>query len=111
LGSGYAAAVRLQDRTVSSLHCELRADDDGVVVSDFGSKNGVFVGGARVPQARLDMSGSASFVIGRSTVTVRPARAARRRRPTRCPASSEARSPCGASPKKFGATPARVLRS
>jgi len=74
LGSGHAAAVRLQDRTVSSLHCELRADDDGVVVSDFGSKNGVFVGGARVPQARLDMSGSASFVIGRSTVTVRPAR-------------------------------------
>jgi DNA-binding NtrC family response regulator len=74
LGSGSAADVRLRDRTVSGLHCELCVDDEGVVVRDFGSKNGLFVGGARVPHARLDTSGSASFVIGRSTVTVRPAR-------------------------------------
>jgi len=44
------------------------------VVRDLTSKNGVFVGGARVPRARLDPSGGACFVIGRSTVTVRPAR-------------------------------------
>jgi len=73
-GSGCAAAVRLPDRTVSGLHCELVADEEGVVVRDLTSKNGVFVGGARVPRARLDPSGGACFVIGRSTVTVRPAR-------------------------------------
>src|SRR6266850_767040 len=75
LGTGSAAGVRLQDRTVSNLHCELAADEQGVVVRDLGSKNGVFVGGARVPHARLE-AGMASFVIGRSTVTVRLARSA-----------------------------------
>ncbi|MDF3066037.1 MAG: Response regulator of zinc sigma-54-dependent two-component system [Polyangiaceae bacterium] len=73
LGSGPLADVLVSDRTVSGRHCELTADDRGVVVTDVGSKNGVFVGGARVPHARLDAS-AASFVIGRSTVTVRLAR-------------------------------------
>ncbi|HYP87448.1 MAG TPA: sigma 54-interacting transcriptional regulator [Polyangiaceae bacterium] len=72
LGTGAGAQVRLVDRTVSARHCELGADELGVVVGDLGSKNGVFVGGARVTQARLE-SGAASFVIGRSIVTVRPA--------------------------------------
>jgi len=75
LGTGSAVSVRLHDRTVSSLHCELSADEQGVVVRDLGSKNGVFVGGARVPHARLEAP-AASFVIGRSIVTVRPLRAA-----------------------------------
>jgi DNA-binding NtrC family response regulator len=75
LGTGAGASVRLADRTVSACHCELRADEQGVVVADLGSKNGVFVGGARVTQARLE-SATASFVIGRSIVTVRPARGA-----------------------------------
>ncbi len=73
LGSGPAADVRVADRTVSARHCELLADERGVTVTDLGSKNGVFVGGARVAQARLDAS-AASFVIGRSTVTVGPLR-------------------------------------
>jgi DNA-binding NtrC family response regulator len=72
LGTGSTAAIRLQDRTVSGLHCQLAVADEGVIVTDLGSKNGVFVGGARVPRARLD-AGAASFVIGRSTVTVRTA--------------------------------------
>ena len=75
LGTGRDVDVRLADRTVSSRHCELRADEQGVVVADLGSKNGVFVGGARVPQARLEAT-AASFVIGRSTVTVRLAQGA-----------------------------------
>jgi DNA-binding NtrC family response regulator len=75
LGTGPGASVRLVDRTVSARHCELRADEGGVVVADLGSTNGVFVGGARVTQARLEAA-AASFVIGRSIVTVRPARGA-----------------------------------
>ena len=64
LGTGPGASVRLADRTVSARHCELRADERGVVVGDLASKNGVFVGGARVTHARLE-SAAASFVIGR----------------------------------------------
>lgn len=71
-GSGPRAAVRLEDRTVSSLHCELLADERGVLLADLGSKNGVFVGGARVKQARLG-GAATSFVIGRSVVTVQSA--------------------------------------
>jgi DNA-binding NtrC family response regulator len=70
LGSGPSASLRVCDRTVSALHCQLQADEHGVEVLDLGSKNGVFVGGARIARARLE-PGSGSFVIGRSTVTVR----------------------------------------
>jgi DNA-binding NtrC family response regulator len=73
LGSGPGVGLRLADRTVSARHCELVVDELGVLVRDLGSKNGLYVGGARVPQARLD-AGGATFVIGRATVTVRPAR-------------------------------------
>lgn len=69
-GSGRQAGVRLDDPAVSALHCELVADEHGVVVGDLASKNGVFVGGARVAQARL-AGGTTSFVIGRSIVTLR----------------------------------------
>jgi DNA-binding NtrC family response regulator len=71
IGSGSSAHLQVHDRTVSSRHCRLSGDEQGVLVADLGSKNGVFVGGARVPAARLE-PGTASFVIGRSTVTVRP---------------------------------------
>jgi len=75
LGTSGDADLRLADRTVSSRHCELAVDEQGVLVIDLGSKNGLYVGGARVPRARLD-AGGASFVIGRSTVTVTLARGA-----------------------------------
>ena len=84
LGTGPGATVRLCDRTVSGRHCQLEADELGVVVGDLGSKNGVFVGGARVAQARL-ASGTASFVIGRSIVTVRPTSGAERSRGSSLP--------------------------
>jgi DNA-binding NtrC family response regulator len=73
LGSGPGAGIRLHDRTVSSQHCELCAGEHGVDVIDLGSKNGVFVGGARVARARLEPP-TATFVIGRSSVTVRAKR-------------------------------------
>jgi DNA-binding NtrC family response regulator len=70
LGAGASADVRVRDRAVSGQHCRLSADEQGVTVTDLGSTNGVFVGGARVPVARLE-PGTSSFVIGRSIVTVR----------------------------------------
>jgi DNA-binding NtrC family response regulator len=70
LGSGPAADVCIDDKTVSARHARLEATAGGVVVEDLGSRNGVYLGGARAPGALLAAS-QASFVIGRTTVTVR----------------------------------------
>jgi DNA-binding NtrC family response regulator len=69
LGSGAGADMRFHDRAVSSRHCAIAVENGHLVVRDLGSKNGVFVGGAKVESARLH-SGS-SFVIGRAVVAVR----------------------------------------
>ena len=50
-GTGRGADVRVHDRTVSSRHCEIAIFGAGVVVRDLGSRNGTFVGGARVKEA------------------------------------------------------------
>ncbi len=70
LGSGAAADVRVDDRTVSACHVRLEAAADGVAVADLGSKNGVYFGGARASGAWLAGTPSC-FVVGRTTVTVR----------------------------------------
>jgi DNA-binding NtrC family response regulator len=70
LGSSRTADVRVDDRTVSARHVRLDATPAGICVEDLESRNGVYVGGARVSGARLAGSPS-SFVIGRTTVTVR----------------------------------------
>ncbi|HYP90779.1 MAG TPA: sigma 54-interacting transcriptional regulator [Polyangiaceae bacterium] len=70
LGSGRAALLRVHDPAVSSLHCRLRVLDSGIFVEDLASKNGLYVGGARVSSALLSESGAA-FVVGRSAVSVR----------------------------------------
>src|SRR3954471_10350266 len=70
LGSGRAALMRVHDPAVSSLHCRLRVLDSGIFVEDLASKNGLYVGGARVSSALLSESGAA-FVVGRSAVSVR----------------------------------------
>jgi DNA-binding NtrC family response regulator len=70
LGSGRAADVRIEDRTVSARHARLEATARGVHVEDLGSKNGVYVSGAKVESAWL--GGTApTFVLGRTTVTLR----------------------------------------
>jgi DNA-binding NtrC family response regulator len=69
LGSGRDADVRVGDRAVSARHCLVRATDQGIVVEDLGSKNGVFVGGARVTRALLAGQQTA-FVIGHSSVVL-----------------------------------------
>jgi DNA-binding NtrC family response regulator len=71
LGSGPRADIRILDRTVSSNHVRIEATAAGVRVEDLDSKNGVHVGGARIQTAWLAEVHS-SFVIGQTTVTVRP---------------------------------------
>lgn len=70
LGSASRADAVVEDRTVSAVHARLSATPNGIVVEDLASRNGVYVGSARVPVARLT-SPLASFVIGRTTITVR----------------------------------------
>src|ERR1044071_7053259 len=53
LGSGADADVRIDDRTVSAKHARIDATPRGVRVEDLQSKNGVYVGGARVQTAWL----------------------------------------------------------
>jgi DNA-binding NtrC family response regulator len=69
LGSGASASIRVADRAVSSRHCTIEATDLGIRVEDLDSKNGVFVGPARVKTALLSGDGSL-FVIGRTAVAV-----------------------------------------
>jgi len=44
VGRGEACELRLDDRRVSTMHCELAATDLGVLVRDQGSKNGTWIG-------------------------------------------------------------------
>jgi DNA-binding NtrC family response regulator len=55
------------DQAVSARHCELAVSGGALFVRDLGSKNGVFVGGARVESARLGPG--ATFVVGRAVVS------------------------------------------
>jgi len=68
IGSGSRVDMRIADRTVSGTHCSIAVEDGHPVIRDLQSKNGVFVGGAKVEAARL-CAGS-SLVIGRAVVVI-----------------------------------------
>jgi DNA-binding NtrC family response regulator len=70
LGAGRSADLVVSDRTVSARHCEVCWTAQGVALRDLSSKNGLYVGAARVGSALLIEDG-ASFVIGKTTVTLR----------------------------------------
>ena len=53
LGSAPDVDVTIDDPMVSRLHCELQPRDDGLWVRDLGSRNGTFVSGLLVREARL----------------------------------------------------------
>src|SRR5690606_32309589 len=59
------------DASVSALHARLEATQRGLRVEDLGSTNGLYVGGALVRAALLP-GPHASFVIGRTTISVLP---------------------------------------
>lgn len=76
LGSGPRAALVVDDPAVSAAHCRLMATEQGLCVVDLKSRNGVYVGAARVGSATVT-GGAGSFIVGSTTITVR--RAAERR--------------------------------
>jgi len=70
IGTRPPSEIVVRDPTVSGRHVKVMALRSGVLVEDLDSKNGVFVGGARVRRAMLD-SGRGSFMIGRTLITLR----------------------------------------
>jgi DNA-binding NtrC family response regulator len=68
IGREQGAQIMLSDPEVSSVHCELRATNDGVMVRDLGSTNGTFVGSVKVQDATVTtrselMVGQTRFVV------------------------------------------------
>lgn len=70
IGSASDADLRLNDGAVSRAHVKLVPFPDGVDVTDLESKNGTFVSGMRIMQARL--APGAEIVVGRTTIRVSP---------------------------------------
>jgi DNA-binding NtrC family response regulator len=68
VGTSSTADVVVHDPTVSSRHCGLSVLGDGVVIEDLGSRNGTFVGSARIREA-WGRAGTA-VSIGHSTLVV-----------------------------------------
>ena len=71
-GSSPDADIVVTDPTVSGKHLVLGVSGSGVTIADVGSKNGTFVGGARVTEARGDAG--TTILLGRSTLTLRAAK-------------------------------------
>jgi serine/threonine-protein kinase len=53
VGRSSDATLQVRDVKLSRHHCEFRASAEGCFVCDLGSKNGTFVNGARITEARL----------------------------------------------------------
>ena len=70
IGTTGDADIRVSDPCVSAHHCALDATKDGLQLIDLGSRNGLYVGNARIRSARLE-SHNLAFVIGQTTVVIR----------------------------------------
>ncbi|NUP12067.1 MAG: sigma 54-interacting transcriptional regulator [Polyangiaceae bacterium] len=70
LGRDPSCQLVIDDPEVSSIHCEVRADGQGVVVKDLGSRNGTFVGSVRVREAVL--TSACSLQLGSTRVSFEP---------------------------------------
>jgi DNA-binding NtrC family response regulator len=72
VGTAAAADIVVRDPTVSGRHCALSVLGNGVAIEDLGSKNGTFLGSARVREA---WGGAGTAVtIGRSSLVFVPER-------------------------------------
>jgi DNA-binding NtrC family response regulator len=70
IGSGSGVDIRVHDDAVSKKHCAVAVLGGGVAIRDLGSRNGTFVGGARIQEA---WGGPGTIVaLGRSTLVFRP---------------------------------------
>ena len=68
VGTSASADLVVNDPTVSSRHCTLSVLGDGVVIEDMGSRNGTYVGSARIHEA-WGRAGTA-VAIGHSTLVL-----------------------------------------
>ncbi|MFO0738150.1 MAG: sigma 54-interacting transcriptional regulator [Labilithrix sp.] len=67
IGKGREAEIRIGDHALSRIHCSIELTPDGLHILDLGSRNGTFVGGARVREA---WGGEGTtIVVGRTTIT------------------------------------------
>src|SRR5512140_1704398 len=62
--------VVLTDQEVSSLHCELRATNEGILVKDLGSTNGTFIGAVRVRE--VVVTTMCELTVGQSNIVIEP---------------------------------------
>lgn len=72
LGSSEAADLRVADRTISARHLRIRVLPSGVQLEDLGSRNGLYVGAAKVSCALLTRPDT-RFVVGQTTIALRRA--------------------------------------
>ena len=71
LGRSKRADFKIKDSRLTRLHCELRLEPQGIVVSDLGSTNGTWVRGQRVEgDARLDVANGGMIRIADTDVEV-----------------------------------------
>ena len=70
IGRRPGTAIELSSPTVSRQHARIRRRDDGFVLEDAGSVNGVYLGGARVKAAAL--SAGAAVRIEEWTIVFEP---------------------------------------
>lgn len=66
IGRGSEADIIVDDPGVSRLHLEIRVTPDGIIATDLGSTNGLFVEGHQVPAATL-LDGN-TLTIGRTRI-------------------------------------------
>jgi pSer/pThr/pTyr-binding forkhead associated (FHA) protein len=66
LGRGSGVDIVLNGPLISRRHAELRDTEDGLVVTDLGSRNGVFINGRRITEPTLLCNGD-SLALGDNT--------------------------------------------
>ena len=71
IGSAKGSDFQLDDPTISSIHCEIKADDRGIRITDLESKNGIFIDGRRVWDSWLNAGDV--FHLGETAIRVDPA--------------------------------------
>lgn len=82
IGRGSSCDLQLDDRQISTAHCRFLATDLGALVEDLGSRNGTFVGKARLrAHSAVYLREPAELRVGRTTLLFAPRELSRRELP------------------------------
>ena len=71
IGRDEGAQISLSDPEVSSIHCEVRAVNEGIAVRDLGSTNGTFIGLVRIKEATVTTV--SELTVGSTRLVIEPA--------------------------------------